>query len=411
MNDQARRMVTSSLLLFGLFFSPSCKKPNKIINEVSSPNDNPPSTIEQINLPPNSSIQQPILPAQPLVNLPEPELPKSQNYSEAKAKKIDDYLIPFFSKDTPSCTFLAKDNDGLIYLKSFGMAQIELSKKAEIKTKYRVASLTKLITALTFIKTLYDYNIDFQQSLATITRPDSPPNYWNSIKPIHLIDHTSGLRDYHKIIPWHPHPLTDLEIYDALLKQRSGLYTPGSKYRYSNSGYAMMAALSKKISGKKFEDLVKEYIFTPAKMKQSSLAQISGDVKNRAKGYSYQNNKYVVYDQNWATRVQGDGGLITTVVDYYKFIRQLENERIIEKNLLLKVFNQLNSSYRFGLNRNLSNGIRVLSHSGVTAGHRHYMLGGNFGEFVIGLCNRSGDSFSVKTAVRKIREILRGPSS
>ena len=121
------------------------------------------------------------------------------------------------------------------------------------------------------------------------------PAYGKSITVRNLLNHTSGLADYGDLLmqqypntPEEKVPqILDAGVLKLLEQQTSGKFAPGSKWEYSNSGYAVLAMIVEKVSGKSFGQFLQDRIFTPLKM-TNTLAYEKGknEVPHRAYGHS-----------------------------------------------------------------------------------------------------------------------------
>ncbi|HEX7485694.1 MAG TPA: serine hydrolase [Vicinamibacterales bacterium] len=116
------------------------------------------------------------------------------------------------------------------------------------------------------------------------------PDYGTPIKVRHLIHHTSGLRDINTIIA--TAGLRDEVAFDndavlrVLARQKALNFTPGDEHLYSNSGYAVLALLIERASGKPFPDYADANVFAPLGMKVTHFHTDLGRlVRNRAYAY------------------------------------------------------------------------------------------------------------------------------
>ena len=103
----------------------------------------------------------------------------------------------------------------------------------------------------------------------------------------HLLTHTGGLIDYEDFVPDDAPQVHDADVLELLQKQNRTYFTPGSSYRYSNSGYALLALIVERASGQRFAAFLRERIFEPLGM-QATVAFEDGvsTVPSRAYGYS-----------------------------------------------------------------------------------------------------------------------------
>ena len=143
------------------------------------------------------------------------------------------------------------------------------------------------------------------------------PSYGKDITIRNLLNHNSGLPDYEDLLiaQYRDTPPDKIpQILDAgvlkLLEQTAGKFQAGSKWEYSNSGYAVLAMIVEKVSGKPFGQFLQERIFTPLKM-NNTLAYEKGknEVPHRAFGHTKEKDGWRETDQSPTSAVLGDGGI------------------------------------------------------------------------------------------------------
>jgi CubicO group peptidase (beta-lactamase class C family) len=109
--------------------------------------------------------------------------------------------------------------------------------------------------------------------------------------------------------------LHDADVLGLLEKENRTYFAPGTDYRYSNSGYALLAIIVEKASGKSFAAFLRERIFEPFGMRNTGTSTVS----NRAFGYSRTETGWQRTDQNLTSAVLGDGGIYTSIDDLAKW--------------------------------------------------------------------------------------------
>src|SRR5262249_39795314 len=159
-------------------------------------------------------------------------------------------------------------------------------------TDFRLASVTKQFTAMAVMLLVDDGKLRYDETLTEIF-PEFP-SYGSKITVRNLLNHTSGLKPYEEIYekqmagtpPDKVGQLHDADVLRILEQQTSGSFAPGERWEYSNSGYAMLAMIVERISGKAFGDFLRQRIFEPLRMSHT-VAYVNGknEVPNRAFGY------------------------------------------------------------------------------------------------------------------------------
>ena len=163
---------------------------------------------------------------------------------------------------------------------------------ASSATNYRLASVTKQFTAMAVMQLIEAGKLSFDDTLTTVF-PDFP-EYGSHITIRHLLNHTSGLRDYEGLIPsGQSEQVHDRDILALYKQQSSGSFTAGSRYRYCNGGYVLLGVIVETASGETFAGYLKKHIFEPLGMKNTVAFEDGiSTVPNRAFGYSRQGSGF-----------------------------------------------------------------------------------------------------------------------
>src|SRR5205085_3578911 len=141
-------------------------------------------------------------------------------------------------------------------------------------TNYRLASITKQFTATAILLLAERGRLGL----------DDPVGRWlPTLPPVpagatlrQLLTHSAGLVDYEDLIDEPaPRQLRDADVLALLEHEDRSLFAPGSSYRYSNSGYALLALVVERASGLAFQDFLRQEVFEPLGMRQT-LAFVSG---------------------------------------------------------------------------------------------------------------------------------------
>jgi CubicO group peptidase (beta-lactamase class C family) len=241
----------------------------------------------------------------------------------SNAEKIDAIMERYASSETPGASVLIMQGGKIIFKKGYGVANISSQEKITPTTNFRLASVTKQFTATTILMLEQQKKLSLDDPLTKYF--SSFPDYGKKIKIKHLLTHSSGLVDYEDLIP----PTQTTQVHDTsclqLMYMVDSLYFPaGTQYKYSNTGYAILALVVEKVTGKDFATYLKETIFKPLGMKNTIAFEAGKSVViNRAIGHSYSNGSWTQTDQNTTSAVLGDGGVYSNVIDLSKWIKAL----------------------------------------------------------------------------------------
>jgi len=262
----------------------------------------------------------------------------------------------------------------VILAKGYGFANIEERIPCGTNTNFRLASVTKQFTAMAVMMLAERGKLSLDERL-TDCFPEFPA-YGNPITLRHLMTHTSGLIDYEDVIPKGTEiPVLDRDVLRLLMRQDKTCFPPGTKYRYSNSAYALLALIVEARSGNTFARFLKENIFRPLKM-SNTLAYEQGlsVVPSRAYGYSPDGGGFKRTDQSLTSSVLGDGGIYSSVADLYQWDQALYTDKLVSRKMLNLAFTpgpatgHPGTGYGYGWFVGQYRGLREVWHSGNSIG-------------------------------------------
>jgi D-alanyl-D-alanine carboxypeptidase len=107
-------------------------------------------------------------------------------------------------------------------------------------------------------------------------------------------------------------------------------FAPGSQFHYSNTGYTVLAAILQKVSGKSYEEFVREHILAPLKMDATRVDSRSDVIPGRAPGYYGSRSRGTLYNAEYYSPQQylGSGCLVSSARDLAKWDIALRNGAI-----------------------------------------------------------------------------------
>jgi CubicO group peptidase (beta-lactamase class C family) len=244
--------------------------------------------------------------------------------------QIDAIFSSLKSSDAPGAAVLVVRNGKAVFRRGYGVTDLRTMHPIDAGTNFRLASFTKQFTAACIMLLARDGKLHYDDHLTDFF-PEFPA-YGKTITVRNLLNHTSGLEDYEELM-MKEHPNTppekvpqihDTEVLKLLEQQTSTKFPPSSKWEYSNSGYAVLAMIVEKVSGKPFGQFLQERIFTPLQM-TNTLAYEKGknEVAHRAYGHTKTDNRWQETDQSPTSAVLGDGGIYSSIDDLEKWDRAL----------------------------------------------------------------------------------------
>jgi len=245
---------------------------------------------------------------------------------------IDTLLRPYALPGVPGASVLVSRQGEVIYQQAVGLANLEAGTAATTTTNYRLASVSKQFTATAVMLLAQRRQLAYTDPLPAFFA--GFPAYGRAITIHHLLSHTSGLPDYEDLIPPTTQiPLKDQDVLALLQQQSRGYFSPGSAFRYSNSGYALLALIVERISGQRFGGFLAQNIFQPLGM-AGTVAYEPGtsQVVRRAFGYHPVAEGFVRRDQSLTSSVLGDGGIYASVEDLFRWHQALDCDELLSKD-------------------------------------------------------------------------------
>lgn len=306
----------------------------------------------------------------------------AQELATVELASVDAVFQAFDATRTPGCVVGVSIAGAPVLLRAYGMADLEHDVPNTAETIMEPGSVAKQFTATATVLLALDGLISLDDDIRSYI-PELP-DYGDVVTIRHLLNHTSGLRDWGSVAGIEGWPRTrrahtHMHVLDIASRQMSLNYPPGEYYSYTNTGYNLQAILVERVSGMPFAQFSKERIFEPLGMTRTQWRDdFTRIVKDRAIAYS--RNR----EGSWFTLmpfedVHGNGGLLTTVEDLLKFTQNLETGELWGPRYLEEMHTRgvLTSGdtihYASGLRLTAYKGLRQVEHSGSTAGYRGHL--------------------------------------
>ena len=287
-------------------------------------------------------------------------------------ERIDALLTPYQSP-RPGLALRLVRGEQIVIERTIGLAELDSMQTVGATTNFRLASITKHLTALAILMLVEDGRLTLDTRLNEIL--PQFPEYAERISIQHLLQHQSGLPDYEPLVSLDRQPRIRDQGVVNLLQQINQLdFEPGTSYHYSNSGYAVLTVIVETITGQAFETFLEERIFNPSKMSQSvAFVQGQNEVLNRAMGYTVRNAEIIETDQSAYSAVLGDGGVYSSIADLTTWHRVGFGRALISDRLFSAMMTPALERYGFGWRIDHFEGHTRYHHSGSTSGFRNFI--------------------------------------
>lgn len=262
-----------------------------------------------------------------------------------KTQNIDEFLVQLSQNKQFNGGVLIAQGGNILIKKSYGYSDFETPQKLTDSTVFQCASISKTFTAAAIFKLLQEDKLSLESKL-THYFPELP---YHDVTIRHLLCHTSGLYPYNPLFTknWdHSKIATNDDIIKMYsVEKPESFFTPGEEFAYSNVAYVFLASIVEQISGMPFDEYLKQNIFIPTKMMNTSVYTLLSEkrIEDFAEEHildplsSGQNvtpiesgyHSYVYYLNGKV----GDDKVATTLDDLWKWNRALfKNNFLGEKN-------------------------------------------------------------------------------
>ena len=287
-----------------------------------------------------------------------------------------DAIMQRYDGAVPGAALIVVRNGVPLLRRGYGLANLEDHTAVTPATDFRLASVTKQFTAAAILLLAEDGRLHLDDPLRTWL--PSLPVVTAPITIRHLLTHTGGLIDYEDIMPpTLTTQLRDLDVLHLLETQDHLYFAPGTDYRYSNGGYAMLALIVEKASGMSFQAFLHERIFVKLGMRDTLAHVREGPaVPQRAYGYTQTNGTWQRTDQSLTSAVLGDGGIYSSIDDLAKWDAALYDDRLLTEASRALAFaphtRTDDPSVEYGFGWRISG--ETLWHSGESIGFRNVIV-------------------------------------
>lgn len=318
---------------------------------------------------------------------------------------------------------LVAENGKIIFQKSYGYADFDSQRMLNDSSVFELASVSKQFTA-TAILILKDQG---KLNLTDSLRRYFPELPYSNITLWHMLTHTSGLPDYESAMneKWDRSKVAfNNDMIAFLAKEKPAVsFSPGTKWEYSNTAYAILASVVEKVSGQIFSDFLKQNVFQPLNMTHTRIyntrRSLKDTIPNYAYGFVYNDSlkKYFIPDSLpdfsyviYLDGIQGDGVVNSTTGDLLKWDRAIKNHSLLKEetqNEMTKGQSIIDTArdyrYGFGLFLEKNDLGNIISHSGGWPGYTTFLArNADKDQTYVVLSNNSSPSPGICIALQNI---------
>ncbi len=270
--------------------------------------------------------------------------------SAQEAAEIDQLLGKYYEYGQFNGAVLVAKGGKVIFKKGYGYANFEWDIFNTTDTKFRLGSITKQFTAMLILQLVEKGKIRLDGRVADYL-PYYPKEEGNKITVYQLLTHTAGVPNYtaqsdffsrHARNPYTPKEF--ISVFAELPLE----FTPGSKYKYSNSGYFVLGAIIEEVTGKPYDEVLHTNILAPLHMNNTGYDTPAAVIKRRADGYMKKRSGYAHAEYLDMSLPFAAGAMYSTVEDLYLWDQALYTEQLLNKESKRTYFTPYLDDYACG---------------------------------------------------------------
>ncbi|MCP5107592.1 MAG: beta-lactamase family protein [bacterium] len=301
----------------------------------------------------------------------------AEDYAE-QIKKIEHFVETNMETLKIPGLAVAFYKDGFTWSKGFGYSDLENKIPVTPRTRFRLASVTKPMTATAILKLAEDGKLKLDDEVQKYV-PYFPKKRW-PVTIRHLLGHLGGISHYREDPELHIKTHHNTRQAIAVFKDFDLEAEPGTKYRYTSYGYNLLGAVVEGASGQSFSQYMTENIWKPLGMTDTVMDIADDIIPNRTRGYrriegKVKNAEFIDISSRFA-----GGGTLSTVLDLLKFSRGLDKGKILSLETQKKMYvpmmtkDKRRTRYGMGWSPDYLSGYWNVSHGGGQAGTSTYLL-------------------------------------
>lgn len=279
--------------------------------------------------------------------------------TRAQTLTLDTTIRDYAREHDFNGTILIQHHNRQIYNQSFGLADRAFNIPVKNDTKFKIASITKMFTAVLILQLYDEGKLDLRATIKTYL-PDYSGEGAQKATIHNLLNHTSGIQNFDTIKSYDEAVKNGMEVYqlphttaDLLTEYASGklVHEIGKVFDYNNADYIILGKIIEKITGVSYEAALKQRILDPLGMAESGMLYQRDVVRNLANTYWKIDetkpliNDLPVYIENWYSA----GGMYSTTADLLKFSNALHGARLLKPQTLSLMLKSGLDNYGYGL--------------------------------------------------------------
>ncbi len=248
-----------------------------------------------------------------------------QRLTPEQKQRLDEIATQDVPENAPGIATAIIQDGKIIYKKYAGLADLSDSSMIGESTRFNIASNGKQFTALAVLSLIDSKDLKLSDDIRQWF-PNLLPDLKSKITVQHLLNHTSGIRDFYDLMSlqgstWWEKSFDNQDVLNLLVKQSGLNFEPGTKYLYSNSNYVLLALLIEQVSQQSFVEYTND-MFRQLNMPNTSFVDNAGKIRGPIARSYFNFGTWTTYD--WIWNACGDGNIFSTLED------QIQWERLVQ---------------------------------------------------------------------------------
>ena len=346
-----------------------------------------------------------------VVCLPQSAAAAQDDYAD-EIRAIEGYIVSMMEAYNVPGASVAIWKDDFYWEKGFGFSDLENGVQSKPETAYRLASITKTMTAMAIVKLAAEGKLDLDADVRRYV-PYFPKKEWTV--PVRLVlGHLGGIshyRDYDYEGSFTEHFDTQRSI--AVFADWNLVAKPGAKFTYSSYGYNLLGAVIEGTTGQPYGEYMRENIWGPLGMDSTRMDDPLDIIANRPRGYQklegkVKNSPFVDISSRFAA-----GGTRSTVGDLIRWARGVVGDAVVPAEALEEALRPMATDdgrytwYGMGWETDAKSGFWVIGHSGGQPETSTYLIIAPRENFAAAFAT-SLQGFSWRTGVAAVTSIMLG---
>jgi D-aminopeptidase len=326
--------------------------------------------------------------------------------------QVDSLFARWATRNSPGAVVSVVRHGEEIHRGFYGMADLANEVSLSARSVVRIGSQTKQFTVLLLLM----LEAEGKLSLTDDVRGHLPwlPHYPKTVTLHHLAAHVGGLRDYLEMMVVGGQiletPSSDVDARNIIRSIESVSFLPGEDFVYCNTGYFLLSEVVEKVSGRGYNELLRERITGPLGMRDTQLMPRDTDIIPCLASQYTRRPDGSVQRAQWGVFLNGVGGMVSTVDDMKLWLANLDSPKVGKPHMYARMsspgatINGHLSPYGLGLVAAPYRGFASIGHYGAVAGGRSYSV--RFPDLGLGIIILANtDDFDVEERGRRIVDI------